>query len=154
LFDGQPSLPLKAQPGPQSAFLATSADIAIYGGAAGGGKTYALLLEAARHIDNPEYGGVIFRREAVQITNEGGLFDTSWQIYGELGATPRLSPQHQWLFESGASITFAHLHNILDVNDWQGSQIPFIGYDELTHFTEWQFWYMLSRNRSMCGVAP
>jgi predicted phage terminase large subunit-like protein len=154
LFDGQPLLPLKAQPGPQSAFLATAADIAIYGGAAGGGKTYALLLEAARHIDNPEYGGVIFRREAVQITNEGGLFDTSWQIYGELGATPRLSPQHQWLFESGASITFAHLHNILDVNDWQGSQIPFIGYDELTHFTEWQFWYMLSRNRSMCGVAP
>ena len=60
----------------------------------------------------------------------------------------------RWRFPSGSTITFSHLHNKDDVNDWQGSQIPLIGYDELTHFTEWQFWYMLSRNRSMCGVKP
>lgn len=135
-------------------FLSSDADIALYGGAAGGGKTYALLLEASRHIDNPDYGAVIFRREAVQITSEGGLFDTSYHIYSELGGTPKLSPRHSWMFESGATITFSHLHNQLDVNDWQGSQIPLIGYDELTHFTANQFWYMLSRNRSICGVRP
>lgn len=135
-------------------FLASSADIALYGGAAGGGKTFALLLEASRHIDNPDYGAVIFRREAVQITSEGGLFDTSYHIYSDLGGTPRLSPRHSWNFESGATITFSHLHNQVDVNDWQGSQIPLIGYDELTHFTSNQFWYMLSRNRSICGVRP
>lgn len=142
------------QPGPQSAFLATSADIAVYGGAAGGGKTYGLLLEAARNIDNPLYGAVIFRREAVQINSEGGLLDTSFGIYNELGGRVKLSPHYQWQFDIGSSITFSHLHNKDDVNDWQGSQIPFIGYDELTHFLEWQFWYMLSRNRSMCGVQP
>jgi predicted phage terminase large subunit-like protein len=154
MYDGQQLEPFRAQPGPQSQFIGTAADIAIYGGAAGGGKTYALLLEAARHIDNPEYGAVIFRREAVQITNEGGLFDTSAQIYSEIGGLPKFSPQHQWTFESGATITFSHLHTLLAVNDWQGSQIPLIGYDELTHFTAHQFWYMLSRNRSTCGVIP
>lgn len=154
IFDGADTDAIRPQPGPQEIFLASAADIAVYGGAAGGGKTYALLLEAARNIDNAEYGGVIFRREAVQIINEGGLFDTSLQIYSDLGAIPKLSPHHQWIFESGATVTFSHLHNISDINNWQGSQIPFIGYDELTHFTEQQFWYMLSRNRSMCGVQP
>jgi predicted phage terminase large subunit-like protein len=90
----------------------------------------------------------------VQITNEGGLFDTSYGIYSELGASPRYKPHLSWQFESGATITFSHLHNQDDVNDWQGSQIPFIGYDELTLFTANQFWFMLSRNRSMCGVQP
>ena len=142
------------QPGPQEQFLSTPADIAIYGGAAGGGKTYALLLEPLRHIGNPGFGAVIFRREAVQITNEGGLFDTSATIYPKANATPKLSPQRSWQFPSGAAVTFSHLNNELDVNDWQGSQIPFIGYDELTHFSETQFWYMLSRNRSTCGVRP
>jgi predicted phage terminase large subunit-like protein len=142
------------QPGPQTSFLRSSADIAIYGGAAGGGKTYALLLEPLRHMENPQFSGVIFRREAVQIMNEGGLFDTSFPIYSALDGQPRLSPQVEWKFSSGATIRFSHLHNAHDVNDWQGAQIPFIGYDELTHFSEEQFWYMLSRNRSMCGVKP
>lgn len=145
---------LRPQAGAQERFLAAKADIAIYGGAAGGGKTYALLLEAARNIDNAEYGGVIFRRDAVQITNEGGLWDTSFKVYAKLDGQPRLSPYREWSFPSGASVSFNHLHNEYDVNSWQGSQIPFIGYDELTHFTEQQFWYMLSRNRSMCGVPP
>jgi len=142
------------QPGPQTMFLSNNADIAVYGGAAGGGKSYALLLEAARHIDNADYGAVIFRREAIQITNEGGLLDTSFNMYSSVDATLRFSPHRQWVFPSGATVTFSHLHNQSDVNDWQGSQIPMIGYDELTHFTEWQFWYMFSRNRSTCGVRP
>lgn len=111
-------------------------------------------MEAARNIDNAEFGGVIFRREAVQIMNEGGLFDTSMEIYSHIDGIPKLSPHVAWSFDSGASITFSHLHNDYDVNNWQGSQIPFLGYDELTHFTERQFWYMLSRNRSTCGVRP
>ncbi len=147
-------LTLRAQSGPQRQFLSSQADIAIYGGAAGGGKTFALLLEASRNVHVPDYGAVIFRREATQITNEGGLFDTSFQMYPTIYGIPRLSPNRSWSFPSGASITFSHLHNDSDVNDWQGSQIPLIGYDELTHFTENQFWYMLSRNRSTCGVRP
>lgn len=142
------------QPGPQEQFLSTPADIAIYGGAAGGGKTFALLLEPCRHLNNSDFGAVIFRREAVQIMNEGGLFDTSMRIYANIDGVPKLSPHVIWQFPSESTITFSHLHNDKDVMDWQGAQIPLIGYDELTHFTEAQFWYMLSRNRSTCGVRP
>lgn len=145
---------LRAQAGPQELFLSSPADIAIYGGAAGGGKTYALLLEPLRHIETAGFGAVIFRREAIQITSKGGLYDTSTQIYSEVGGYPKLSPHINWQFPSGTTIAFSHLHNDKDVLDWQGAQIPLIGYDELTHFTENQFWYMLSRNRSMCGVRP
>jgi predicted phage terminase large subunit-like protein len=60
----------------------------------------------------------------------------------------------EWRFPSGASVSFGHLEHDKTVFDWQGSQIPLIGFDELTHFTAKQFWYMVSRNRSMCGVRP
>ena len=144
---------LKPQKGPQEAFLATPADIAIYGGAAGGGKSYALLLEAARHTGNPKFGAVIFRRQSIQITQEGGLWDTSTEIYGGL-AVPRTSPRRFWRFRSGAKVNFAHIDGDKDLNGWQGSQIALIGYDELTHFTKHQFFYMMSRNRSACGIKP
>lgn len=146
---------LRPQEGPQEKFLATPADIAIYGGAAGGGKTYALLLEAARHIGNPKFGSVIFRRQSIQITQEGGLWDSSFEVYGGLkGALPKTSPRRHWRFKSGARVSFAHIDGDKDLSKWQGSQIALIGYDELTHFTENQFFYMLSRNRSGCGVKP
>ena len=92
--------------------------------------------------------------KSVQITSQGGLLDTSFTIYSEVDGQIKMSPHYQWRFPSGANIVFSHLHNEKDVNNWQGSQIPFIGYDELTHFAEKQFWYMLSRNRSTCGVRP
>lgn len=145
---------IKAQPGPQEAFLASPADIAIYGGAAGGGKTYAILMEPLRHIGNPDFGAVIFRRESVQITNEGGLWDTAMAMYPLIGAVPRTSPQLVFRFPSKSKITFGHLNLENDVLGWQGAQIPLILFDELTHFTRFQFFYMLSRNRSTCGVRP
>lgn len=146
---------LKPQHGPQEIFLGTSADIAIYGGAAGGGKTYALLLEGLRHISNPGFGAVIFRRQSIQITQEGGLWDSSFEAYaGIKGALPKTSPRRHWRFKSGARINFAHIDGDKDLEKWQGSQIAMIGYDELTHFTKRQFFYMLSRNRSSCGVKP
>ncbi len=144
---------IRPQKGPQEDFLSSSADIVIYGGAAGGGKTWALLMEPLRHINNPEFGAVIFRREATQITNEGGLWDTATQIYPLLGGVPRVSPKMRFTFD-GAKIGFAHLNRDDDVLGWQGSQIPLICFDELTHFTRKQFFYMLSRNRSTCGIRP
>lgn len=146
---------LKPQEGPQEAFLASSADIVIYGGAAGGGKTYGLLLEPLRHKNNPKYGAVIFRRNAIQVTIEGGLLDESREIYaGIRGAELRMSPRPTWIFNGGAKVGFAHIESDDDLPKWQGAQICYIGFDELTHFTEHQFFYMLIRNRSTCGVKP
>lgn len=145
---------IRPQPGPQEVFLSTSADIALYGGAAGGGKTYALLLENLRHKDNSGFGSVIFRRNAAQITNEGGLWDNASDVFPLLGAIPKLTPRPTMKFPKGAKVSFAHLQYDSDVHSWQGAQIPLICFDELTHFTRKQFFYMLSRNRSVCGVRP
>lgn len=144
---------IRPQKGPQERFLATPADIAIYGGAAGGGKSWSLLVEPLRHINNPTFGAVILRRTYSQIVKEGGLLDESQQIYPLLGAIFN-QDGYQWRFPSGAKITFAHMQHESNRFDWQGSQIPLIEFDELTHFTERQFWYLVSRNRSMCGVTP
>lgn len=148
------------QPGPQTLFNGTQADIAIYGGAAGGGKSFGLLLDPLRHYKNPVFGGVIFRRTSVQIRNEGGLWDESMMLYPQFLAEPRES-YLEWSFphptnshKNGMSMSFANLEHEKDVHNYQGSQIPWIGFDELTHFSENQFFYMLSRNRSTSGVKP
>ena len=139
----------------QAKFLSTVADIAIYGGSAGGGKSHSLLMEPLRHLvgahANANFGCVIFRRNATQVRNEGGLWHESQKMYGPLGALPR-EMSLDWVFPCGGRISFRHLEYEKTVYEHQGSQIPLIGFDELTHFTESQFFYMLSRNRSTCGV--
>ena len=144
---------IRPQPGPQEQFLSTSADIAIYGGSAGGGKTFALLFEALRHKDNSAYGGTIFRKQSTQIHNEGGLWDESEKLYPLVGARG-IQSKSQWKFENGAKVKFAHLDGDKDLQAYQGAQIAFIGFDELTHFSKKMFFYMLTRNRSTSGIRP
>ena len=85
------------QKGPQERFLATSADICIYGGAAGGGKTFGLLLEPIRHMNNKNYNAVIFRSNYTQVTSPGGLWDSSGKIYSLVkGAYPLKTPKLHW----------------------------------------------------------
>lgn len=144
---------LRPQPGPQETFLSSAADVVLYGGAAGGGKSWSLLVEPLRHVHNPAFGAVLFRRTYPQITSEGGLWSESTTIYPHLGATANESTR-TWTFPSGATVAFRHLQYDKDVLSWQGSQIPLIAFDEASHFSARQFWYMLSRNRSTCGVRP
>ncbi len=106
-----------------------------------------------RHVKLPGYGAVIFRRTSPQITNEGGLWDESEKLYPLAGGKPRVHV-HDWKFPSGATISFKHLQHDKDRLAWQGAQVAVIGFDELTHFSADQFWYLLSRNRSTCGVKP
>lgn len=141
------------QSGPQERFLRSTADIAIYGGAAGAGKTFASLLEPLYHVHVPGFFCVTFRREYTQITNPGGLWDESMALYPNFGSKP-LKGNLSHTFPSGARLEYAHLNAESSVLSWQGSQIPLIQFDELTHFTRSQFFYMLSRNRSTCGVKP
>lgn len=144
---------IRPQKGYQEKVLSSPADIVISGAAAGVGKTFSLLLDPLRDIDVPGFGGVIFRRTSVQIKNEGGLWDTSMQIYPYVNGAGR-ETYTDWTFPKDTKIKFSHLEYEKDILGWQGAQIPFIGFDELTHFSRKMFFYLLTRNRSTCGVDP
>ncbi len=150
---------IRPQPGPQEAFLSSPADVCIYGGAAGGGKTYGMLLDALHFTNVPGFGAVFFRKNHNQIFSEGGLWDTSLDLYTELPNAVPVLGLSQWKFENAngrtiSKISFKHIERDLDLGKWQGSQICGLYFDELTHFSEKTFFYMFSRNRSLCGVKP
>ena len=148
------AIEIRPQPGPQEVFLSTPADIAIYGGAAGGGKSWAVLFEPLRHVTHiKEFSALFLRRNTTQIRNPGGLWDESMKLYPMTGAQP-VGHTLEWKWPNGGKVKMAHLEHEVTVLDWQGSQIPLIIFDELTHFSKTQFFYMMSRNRSMCGVRP
>ena len=116
-------------------------------------KTWSLLFDPLRYVGLPGFGAVIFRRTYRQITMEGGLWDESEKLYPFVAGRPRRGLL-DWTFPSGAKVSFANLEHEQDRLNYQGAQIAYIGFDELTHFSETMFWYLLSRNRSTCGAPP
>jgi hypothetical protein len=145
---------IRPQKGYQTMFLSSSADIVIGGGAAGVGKTFALLLEALRHSNTYGFGAVFFRRTYTQIKSEGGIWDASKKIYSHFENATEKGSSYEWFFGDKAKIKFSHLEYEKNIYDWQGSEIPLICFDELTHFSKNMFFYLLSRNRSTCGIKP
>lgn len=129
----------------QIAFMERPEYEVLYGGAAGGGKSDALLMEALRQVDNPDYRGIIFRKTFPQLSE---LIDRSLIFY--MAAFPRAKyndSKHVWVFPSGAKIFFASMQHSKDKTNYQGKRYDFIGFDELTHFTWEEYSYMFSRNR-------
>jgi predicted phage terminase large subunit-like protein len=147
-------LDIRPQQGPQEAFLTATADVVIYGGAAGSGKSFALLLEAMRYpSDVPGFDAVVFRRSTVDLRRPGGLWSESMKLYPLADAIP-ISHRFEWVWPGRGMVKMAHLEHETTVLDWHGAQVPFIGFDELTTFTSYQFWYLFSRNRSKTGIRP
>lgn len=142
---------IRPHPGPQTLFLSTSADIAIYGGGAGAGKTFALLMEILRHINTPTFKALIVRQTYAQIKKPGAIWDDSTKIYPRFGAKPS---GLKWVFPSGATVDFGYLDLDKDKNNYDGAQVPLICFDQLEQIKGDNFFYMLSRNRSDCGVRP
>lgn len=145
---------IKPQKGYQQIALSSPADILIGGGAAGVGKTFTLLLEPLRHLNNKNFGAVIFRRTSPMIRAEGGLWDASEKLYSNIDGAHAKQSALEWVFPTGVNIKFSHLEYEKNIYDWQGSEIPLIGFDELTHFSKKMFFYLLSRNRSTSGIKP
>lgn len=129
----------------QAAFLSRPEDEALYGGAAGGGKSDALLAEALRQVHIPHYRAILFRKTYPQC---GELIDRSRELYTRAFPGAVYNGQaHCWTFPSGAKIYFGSMQHTRDRINYQGKRYDFIGFDELTHFTWEEYSYMFSRNR-------
>ena len=117
----------------------------FYGGAAGGGKSDYLLVEALRQVHIPHYTAIIFRKTYPQLSE---LIDRSRILYSRAFPKARYNDsKHFWLFPSGAKIYFGNMTRSADKINYQGKRYDFIGFDELTHFTWEEYSYMYSRNR-------
>lgn len=118
---------------------------ALYGGAAGGGKSEALIIEALRQTHIPHYRGLILRKTYPQLSE---LVDKSKKYYKRAcpGAVYN-ETKHTWTFKSGAKIFFGSMQHAKDKEQYQGKAYDFIGFDELTHFTWEEYSYLFSRNR-------
>lgn len=118
---------------------------ALYGGAAGGGKSDALVVEALRQVGIPHYKALIVRKTYPQLAE---LIDKSLNYYPRAYPKARYNASaHTWNFPSGAKILFGSMQYTKDRTRYQGQAYDFIGFDELTHFTWDEYSYLFSRNR-------
>jgi hypothetical protein len=136
-------------PGAQARFMASSAYEALFGGAAGPGKSTALLMGALRHVDKPDYRALLLRRTFPEL--QRSLIDRSREWYEVAGGIYR-DDKHVWTFPSGARIEFGHLEYAHSVHAYQSAEYQYLGFDELTSFLKSQYVYMLSRARSSSGI--
>ncbi len=129
------------------------ATVIFYGGARGGGKSRWLVHESAKLCENPAYGAVIFRRTYPELKGIGSIWEECMKIYPEMGAE-MIDSAVEARFPSGATVKLSHLQHDKDAAKWQGKSLPAVGFDELTHFTEQQFWFIWSSLRTTAGVRP
>ncbi|XDD52511.1 terminase family protein (plasmid) [Leptospira sp. WS92.C1] len=144
---------IQAQPGPQERFLATPVDIAFFGGAKGGGKSYAITIDPLRYIHIPKFTAVFFRKNSTDLRKPGGLWDEANNLYPLLGGIARESPALEYRIKK-ASIQYHHLQLEKTKFSWEGSQVAGFYFDECNQFSEDTFFFMGSRNRSGSGVLP
>ena len=130
----------------QADFLARFEDEALYGGAAGGGKSEALVAEALRQAHIPHYRALILRKTYPELSE---LIDKSQRYYrGAFPGAQWSEARHMWRFPSGAKIYFGAMQHTNDRFKYQGRAYDYIAFDELTHFTQDEYLYLLSRNRA------
>lgn len=131
----------------QKVFLRTNAIEALFGGAAGGGKSSALLMAALQYVDVPGYSAILFRRTFADLSLPGALMDRfrSWASnYDDIHWN---SNTFIATFPSGARISFGYLNNVNDYLRYKGSEFQFIGMDEVTEIRESDYRYLFSRLR-------
>lgn len=129
----------------QAALMKRWEDEALYGGAAGGGKSDCALAEALRQVEIPHYRGLILRKTYPQLSE---LIDRSGELYRAAFRGAKYNDsKHVWTFPSGAKIYFGSMQHTRDRVNYQGKRYDFIDFDELTQFTFDEYSYLFSRNR-------
>lgn len=132
----------------QEKFLSLMVREALYGGAKGGAKSYALLLDVAARIHHPDFFGILFRRESKQLAD---LVRVSKRIFPHFGGRFNHS-EKTWTFPSGAILRMAHMKHPTDYEKYQGHNYTWVGFDELGNFTKEQYEEMKSCARSSSDI--
>lgn len=144
------------QPYPkQAAFMLLEGKEAFYGGAAGGGKSDALLMCALQYVDTPGYNAIIFRKTYADLVKPGALIDRAHQWLAPWTVTKEVrwvEKEKKFVFPSGAILQFGYLETPNDRFNYQGGEYQFVGFDEVTHIYEICYTYMFSRLRRLMGV--
>ena len=136
-----------ANEGPQTDFLAADEKDVLYGGAAGGGKSYAMIVDPLRYAHRSAHRALILRRSMPELRE---MIDKSRELYPQAfpGAKFR-EVEKLWNFPSGAKVEFGFLERDADVYRYQGQAYSWIGFDEITHLpTEFSWNYLASRLRT------
>lgn len=146
----QPKKPLFCPEEPsitQKVFLRTNALEGLFGGAAGGGKSSALLMSAMQYLDVPGYSAILFRRTFADLSLPGALMDRFRSWISGFDEVHWNSNTYVATFPSGARISFGYLNNQNDYLRYKGSEFQFIGMDEVTEIRENDYRYLFSRLR-------
>lgn len=140
-----------AQKGCQEKFLGTNADITIFGGSRGGGKTFALLVEPLKDVMNPFLNAIILREEKDDLEN---IVNESTKLYSQFGRYNKSKDDMTWNFDSGAKMHFGIYSQDLTSfkKKYQGKQYAYIGIDEITHIPYAKFKYLMTDNRNAKGI--
>jgi hypothetical protein len=143
-------IPHKPHP-KQAEFLALTTREALYGGAAGGGKSDALLMAALQYVHVPGYSALILRRTFRDLNQPDAIMARS-HAWLRSTAAKWNDRDKRWTFPSGASLTFGYLDSEADMFQYQGAALQLIAFDELTQFPERPYRYLFSRLRRLQGV--
>lgn len=135
----------------QGEFLSLQCKEALYGGAAGGGKSDALLMAALQYVHVPGYSAILFRRTYQDLSLPDALIPRSMEWLRGTDAKWD-NTTHSWLFPSGAKVAFGYCDSLGDEYRYQGAAFQFIGWDELTQFEEAVYLYLFSRLRTVQNV--
>jgi hypothetical protein len=143
----------KPNPGPQTNFLAAPEREVLYGGAAGGGKTYSLIVDPLRYCNNPNMNALILRRTNDELRE---IIHKSQEMYPQAFPGAKwMEKKSQWTFPSGARIWMTYLEQEKDVLRYQGQAFTYIGFDELTQYPTPYAWdYLRSRLRTADPSLP
>lgn len=130
----------------QQEFLDLTCIEALYGGAAAGGKSSAMLMAALQYVHMKDYAAIIFRRSFKDLSEAGAIMYRSHEWLDNTDAV--WDSQHKrWTFPSGATIAFGYFDSESDKRNYMGAEFQFVGFDELTQFPEAWYEFMFTRLR-------